>query len=320
MRVAILGSSGFIGRNLLLSLDKDWETYAFFNTSTDFVDWVSNNKIKIGTTFIQQDLADYQYIKNTLPEHFDLVISLIGDTRKLDKSMLPLHNLRSDPIALSGFFKYHTCDKLLYFSSGCIFEGNRGIVSTHKTKDINPFTPYAIAKRTSEMLLDYFSRENRIKEYLSVRFFGAYGPYQRVDKISTKLIKNFYFDKKDSMTLVGNGRNLIDAMYVSDCIDWIHLAVQQNLNNKTVDFGYAQPITISTLAHTVAKICGVDNPRFIWDTSNMPKENYFFRISDTWFHPEVQFKYQFKVDLNEGIKRLQQFLSLEENKQWMVSQ
>lgn len=318
--VAILGASGFIGHNLMLNLPESWETFAFYNTAVDFPEWAQEHKVKNGTTFIKQNLSSYEIVSEVVPEHFDIVISLIGDTRKLRKELLPLHNLKSDPLALIGFFKHHTCDKFLYFSSGCTYEGNVGLVNAIDTTNISPFTPYAIAKRASELFLEYFRRDGKIKQYLNVRFFGAYGPYQRADKISTKLIKNFYFDKKNEVTLFGDGSNLIDAMHVDDTIDWIKEALQHDFKNQTIDFGYAKPITIKELTCTIAKICGVDSPKITWDTKNAPKENYFFRLADTWFHPEIPYEYKFKVDLVEGIKQMIQWLSIEENKQWMVSQ
>jgi len=313
MRVAILGASGFVGRNLMLNLNKNWEVFAFYNTAKDFPEWFKTHKINTCTILVQQDLATYTCSENLnlVPKHFDLVISLIGDTRKLDSTLLPLQNFKSDPLALIGFFKYHTCSKLIHFSSGCIYEGNAGIVSAANTINIHPFTPYAIAKRTSELLLEYFRLNGEVEEYLNVRFFGAYGPYQRADKISTKLIKNFYFDKKQTITLIGNGQNLIDAMYVQDTIDWILMVSNHEFKNQTVDFGYCNPITIETLVQFVAEICGIENLDITWDIENAPKENYFFRLADTWFRPEIPYKYEFKVNLDTGIKLLQQHLEKE---------
>ena len=310
MKVAILGSSGFLGKNLMLNLQKGWETFAFFNTFTEFPKWAEKHGIPGGTVFVRQDLSrkfDYPY-PNSIPKHFDLVISLIGDTRKLDKKHLPMQNFNSDPLALTGFFRRFTCDKFLYFSSGCVYEGHSGIISAYDTKDLKPFTAYAIAKRTSEMLLDYFVKDGCIKRYLNVRFFGAYGPHQRNEKITTKLIKTFFIDKKNEITLYGSGENLIDAMYVQDAIDWILLAVNQKFENETIDFGRASPITIKELALRTAAVCGVANPIIKWDAETASKEDYYFRLGDHWFRPETPFGYEFKFPLEHGIRRLKTWL------------
>lgn len=317
MKVAILGSSGFIGKNLMLNLQKDWETFAFFNTYTDFPKWAEEHKIQENTVFVQQDLSkefNYPY-PESLPKHFDLVISLIGDTRKLDRKLLPMQNFNSDPIALINFFKRFTCDILLYFSSGAIYEGHSGIVCCQKTKDLNPFSAYAIAKKTSEFLLNYFIRDGNVKNYLNVRFFGAYGQHQRNEKITTKLIKTFCVDKINKVSLFGTGNNLIDMMHVQDTIDWILLASKQKFKNQTVDFGVALPITIKELVMRVADICDIADPIIEFDATNAPKEDYYFRLGDEWFHPRIPFGYEFKIDYEKGLMLLKDWLIKERKAQ-----
>jgi len=312
MRVAILGASGFIGKNLMLNLQKNWETFAFFNTFTDFPKWAEERSVSENTVFVQQDLSkEFKYpYPDSIPKHFDLVVSLIGDTRKIDKKDLPMRNFNSDPLALVGFFKRFTCDKLLYFSSGAVYEGHSGIVSAQKTRDLHPFSAYAIAKRTSELLLDYFVRDGSVKQYLNVRFFGAHGQYQRNEKITTKLIRAFFIDKQNKIDLFGTGENLIDFMHVQDAVDWILFAIKQKFNNETVDFGTASPITIKELVLRTATVCGVADPVIKFDSKNIPKEDYYFRLGDKWFRPETPFGYEFKINLEQGVLL---------TKDWLVS-
>jgi nucleoside-diphosphate-sugar epimerase len=303
MRVAILGASGFIGRNLMLSLPNDWQVTAFFNTAVDFPKWAEINHIKEDTIFIQQDLSKEFILPypDTVSKYFDLVISLIGDTRKLSKDELPMSNFYSDPVALIQFFKRFTCDKFLYFSSGCVYEGHSGLVAADTTKNIHPFTPYAIAKRTSEMLLNYWLKDKFLKRYLNVRFFGAYGPYQRDNKITSKLIRTFCIENKKHIELTGTGNNLIDAMYVQDAIDWILLAVKQKFENATIDFGVAHPITIKELVLRTAVVCGIDHSIIDWDVTNVPKEDYYFGLGNEHFTVTPPFNYKFKYQLENGI-------------------
>lgn len=310
MRVAILGASGFVGKNLMLNLPDEWETYAFFNSSSNFPIWAEKNEIKSGVTFIQQDLSqsfEYPYPEK-IPKKFDLCVSLIGNTQKLEESLLPEKNFYCDPLALSGFLKRFSVDKFIYFSSGAVYEGHYGIVSAQDTKDLHPFSAYAVTKRTSEMLLDYFVKIGAIREYLNVRFFGAYGPHQRDEKITTKLINTFFIENSRKIKLYGNGRNLIDMMYVQDTIDWILFASRQKLDNKTIDFGMVAPITIKELVVRVANICGAADPIIEFDAKTAPKEDYHFSLGDSWLHPKIPFEYEFKVELEKGIGMLKDWL------------
>ena len=51
-----------------------------------------------------------------------------------------------------------------------------------------------------------------------MRFFGAYGPYEPLRKITTRFLTAVKRGDRE-FTLRGDGRNLIDFMYVDDAVD-----------------------------------------------------------------------------------------------------
>jgi len=299
MKVAILGASGFTGRNLLLNLPKDWQIYAFFNTDKTFQDWVIKKNIKVIP--IKVNLSDtFIILGKDIPNHFDLVISLIGNTQRVAIEEQPLYDFNADTFAISNFFSNFTCDKCIYFSSGAVYENHVGLVSVDKTKGLKPTMSYPIAKLTSEYIISHFHWRNRINQYLIVRFFGAYGPYQKNNKIVLSTIKKLFIDKEKELNFTGTGKNLFDAMYVQDAIDWILLAVQKEFKNQTIDFGLAKPITIKQLIKSIAKAC--DRKDVVINFDGLPpKEDYYFRLGDENFTVLPPFGYKFKVSLEKGL-------------------
>ncbi len=299
LKVAILGASGFTGRNLLLSLPKEWQVFAFFNTDKTFLDWIIKNNIKV--TPIKVNLSsNFIIIGSDIPKHFDLVISLVGNTQRVAIEQQPLYDFNADTFALSNFFSNFSCDKCMYFSSGAVYENHTGIVSSDKTKDLKPSMSYPIAKLTSEYIISHFYWRNKINQYMIVRFFGAYGPYQKNNKITISTIKKLFIDKDKELNLTGNGKNLYDAMYVQDTVDWILFAAQKKFENQTIDFGLAKPITIKQLVKSIAKICNREDVPIIFDGLK-PKEDYYFRLGDESFTVVPPFKYKFKVNLDKGL-------------------
>jgi len=127
----------------------------------------------------------------------------------------------------------------------------------------------------------------KLAEYVILRFFGAYGPYEPARKIFTRLIDNFYFGKKNSFTIRGNGENLIDAMYINDAVEGIIKVVLSDERN---------------LRETAA-ILGKEAPEIVYEGET---DEYI----EFWASPEEmerRFQFKPKISLAEGIKRFLEF-------------
>ena len=123
---------------------------------------------------------------------------------------------------------------MIFFSSGAVYDGLTGLVSPESK--LNPKLPYAISKLASEQYIQFFAKKGQIENYIILRFFGAFGPYEPERKIYTKLVRAFALEGKDEFVVRGDGKNLIDAMYVDDTIDGILKVMASSEKNKIVDF------------------------------------------------------------------------------------
>ena len=297
INVAILGASGFVGKNLMLRLSSNWNTYAFYNTSKDFTDFVKKNNIK--ATLIKKDLSSDFKISNRYPHNFDLVISLLGNTRHISKELQPHYDLNADGLAIAGFFKKFTCDKMIYFSSTGVYENHVGLVSCNAT-NIIPTSSYGITKYLSERLINYYKKEGKIKEYLIIRLSGAYGPYQRPNRLINRLIKRFYFEKGRHIFLIGNGQGTTDlCFYVQDVIDFIFLAKKQNFQNETIDFCTGVYMPLNQLINLVIKNITNIEPIINWNNNITANEHYYFKLNN-----EKPFNFEMKTDFQNGITKL----------------
>lgn len=312
INVAILGASGFVGKNLMLKLPSDWNTYAFYNTSKDFADFVKKNNIK--ATLIKKDLSKDFKVSNRYPRNFDLVISLLGNTSHILEEFQPEYDLNSDPLAITNFFKKFSCNKLIYFSSTAIYDNHYQLVSAQKTTDIIPSNSYTIAKLMSERLIHYFQKKKVIDKFLIVRLSGAYGPYQRPNRLITRLINTFHFKKGNHIELKGTGENWTDAMYVKDTINFILLAIKQELKNEIVDFCSPCFIPLKEMVdkviNTTIKHFNPDlKPAVMWDNKPL-KENYPFYLSNSTYGISPPFNYEFQWNWETGLANFRSWLTL----------
>ena len=168
---------------------------------------------------------------------------------------------------------------------------------------VNPMLPYAISKLASERYLSFFAgRRRAVASYANIRFFGAYGPYEAPRKITTRWLRAIMAGERE-FTIRGDGRNLIDFMYVDDAVDGMLRVVTDASFSGTLDLASGTPVTIDQIAGSMARALGVDMA--VRHEGHVP-EYIEFRSAD----PAMRDRFGFSpaVAFDDGIRRLRDFL------------
>jgi len=302
MRVVITGAGGFIGKNLLLGLSGDHQLLALARGGK-VPDFIARHSLE-SVTVREGDLNDERFLEEAAGEwgeEPDAVIYLAGNGDPAYSVTHPRDDLRDTVRGFLSFGRYFHPRRLIYFSSGAVYDGISGPVSPSFRLD--PRLPYAIGKLACEQYLKFFQRSGSIGNYIILRFFGAYGPYEPPRKIYTKLVRSFLLEKKREFTIRGDGKNLIDAMFVDDTVRALELVLKADAANRVVDFCVGKPFTIRELVEEAARVFEV--PVEINFTGEVP-EYIDFRPS-----PEEMkelFGFTPRVPLAEGLKKLGEFL------------
>jgi len=305
MRFLLTGASGFIGRNFLLSIPKRWKTVAVYHRSKDFIPFLRQKGLR-QVQPVRCDLTDEMRLKRqkTLTKGiFDACLYLAANGDPTLSVTDPMRDLQMTVFTLLHFLSHVKVKRLLYVSSGAVYDGNRGWVSPQTA--LNPHLPYAISHLAAEQYVKTFCLQRKNpREYLIVRFFGAYGPYEPPRKIYTKLVQAFSNGKCRSVTIRGNGKNLIDAMYVTDAVEGLLRAVRSPLKNTTLNLCSGHPISIEDLVQRAASVLGGN--RIAIHKRGPTVEPIHFRASPRFQREHLHFIP--KVSLEAGLQKLSIFL------------
>jgi len=251
MKILILGASGFIGKNLLLRIYKDFETTAIYFNSKDFLNFININNINVKA--IKCDLSDKIEILNSqIEKEYDVVISLVANQKPSESFIDPLYDFKNNALSIYNVLFNVSAKKVIYFSSGLVYEDYINAVNPKDTL-LNPTIPYAISKFSAEQFVKLAKKKGNIGSYCIARFWGAYGPYQSTNKIYSKLVKTFGIEKNSDFTIKGDGHSLIDAMYVDDTVNAIIEMINQK-DDIIFDFSPKRPISIFDLVMRSAKL------------------------------------------------------------------
>ena len=303
MKVIITGAGGFIGKNLLLGLSGEDQLLAL-DRGGDLPAFAARHSLA-SVTVREGDLTDDSFLKKTAAdwgEAPDAVIYLAGNGDPAYSVSHPREDLRDTVLGFLTFCHYFHPRRLIYFSSGAVYDGISGPVSPSSRLD--PRLPYSIGKLACEQYLKFFQSSGSIGDYIILRFFGAYGPYEPPRKIYTKLVRAFLLEKQREFTIRGDGKNLIDAMFVDDTVRALELVLKAPVSNRVVDFCVGKPFTIRELVEEAARV--FELPVEINLTGEVP-EYIDFRPSPA--EMKELFGFSPRVPLSEGLKRLGEYLS-----------
>ncbi len=305
MKLLVTGASGFLGRNFLLHAPPGSRVTALYRNDSAFPDFVASlNRPEIEA--IRCDLSDPGQVAMLVRDHGAEWDGCLFLSAKVDipwSVREPVNDLLLNTVPLLNLLEAARFDRLMYFSSGAVYDGRRGEIGPETP--VAPTLPYAISKLACERYVEFFhKRRKSINNYLIVRFFGAYGPYEAPHKIYTRLVHAFVMEGRRAYKIYGDGSNLIDAMYVDDAVEAIVRMLSGPHWNRIVDLASGTPTTIRDLVFEAGKALGI--PDVHLETEGVAHEKNEFRASLRELESLTGFRP--KIPLSEGMPKLRDFL------------
>lgn len=297
LKVIITGASGFIGKNLVLKSPRTWKIVALYNQTKDFPRFIKAHRLK-HVIPVKCDLTSIAQVKKMAQQagrHFDACIYLAANGNPALSIEKPLLDLKMNTDTVVNFLSSLEVRRFIYFSSGAVYDGLNGLVSTSSA--LSPTLPYAISKLISEQYIKHFHRTGKIGNYIILRFFGAYGPYEPKRKIFTRLINDVILKSSNKFIIRGDGKNLIDAMYIDDAIRGIFKIIHSRHKNLTIDFACGSPLTINELVRRCLKILGKSDVKI----RHVGKTSEYIKFFVSHKVMEEEFAFQPEVSLNDGL-------------------
>lgn len=295
---------------MIAAAPSDWRILALYNNDASFVKFADRHE-RPGLTAARCDLTDTAAVAEVFDRYgreWDRCLYLAAKVDIPWSVREPKNDLMLNVTPLLNILEVVRAHKLVYFSSGAVYDGSSGEVPPQTA--CAPTLPYAISKLTCERYVRFFSERRRsVGDHLVVRFFGAYGPYEAPHKIYTRLLQRFAIEGKNNYMLYGDGQNLIDAMYVDDAVDAVIRMMTGDHWNDTVNLAAGKPQTIESLAREAAAILGVPG-------ATIEKQGEAHEHNQFWGSTaEMRRFYGFepKVSLREGMTRFRKFLETSGN-------
>ena len=251
----VIGGTGFIGYNLLLSArKKGWKLSSLSLNYPKKYRYISD------VNYISADITNLLELKKKLKGQYQYVVNsggygVLNSSNYENKKILNTHFI--GVVNLVTIFEKKNILKFVQIGTGDEY----GLAKAPQKENITdlPFSAYGLAKYYAT---EFLKLKYRIKKFpvTVLRFFLVFGPHQNKKKIISHAIINCLLDKKFKLT---KGNQKRDYCYIENIIEAIFLALKAKKNDgEVINIGSGNPKTVKTLVKCINRLIGKGKPLF----------------------------------------------------------
>lgn len=251
MKVLVTGAYGFIGSHLVEQLlDQEYDVVALDNLVTGKLENIAHRKSANRVHFVNIDISGN--FKKLLPyfKDVDWVFHLAARADIVPSIVEPLIYHRSNvdgTVNVLEASRYHGVKRFIYAASASCY-GIPKVYPTTETADINPQYPYALTKYIGERYVLHWGQVYKLP-VVSLRLFNVYGPRSRTTGAYGAVFGTFLAQKLAGIpyTIVGDGKQTRDFIFVSDVVSAMILAAKSKITNEVFNVGSGRTYSINSL-------------------------------------------------------------------------
>jgi len=286
IKVIVIGSEGFIGRNILMGLHSmGYEVWG--------ADLIDHHPTEYGYIHIERSLPEFEQIFKQ--QHFNYCINAAGSGSVSISISEPNKDFELnvvDTFKLLNAIRLNNSDcKYIHFSSAAVY-GNPIKLPIAETADLIPVSPYGYHKWLSEIICKEFVDLYKMP-IIILRPFSAYGPGQR-----KQLIWDLYqkFIKGTTVMLHGTGNETRDFIYVGDIVIAINTLMRcSTFDGDVYNIASGKSISIREVSEVFKKLLR-DNKQILFENKPDPGTPLYWeadisKINNFGFRPSTTFEY-----------------------------
>jgi UDP-glucose 4-epimerase len=262
MRVLITGSSGQIGTNLGLKLQKEGH-FVFGvdkrrNTWTDEIETLYQD-LSMPYRNFDTGIGHVEY-----PEKIDAVVHFAAHAKVHELVVNPARALENITMTFNvlEFCRRHNLP-ILFSSSREVYGDIHRYITEESHADF-AFTesPYSASKISGEALVYSYAQCYNLP-YLVFRFSNVYGRYDndldRMERVIPLFIRKI--SQKEPITIYGEDK-VLDFTYVDDCVAGVSAGVEKlisgEIKNHTINLAYGQGNSLVDMTRFIAEALNIE--------------------------------------------------------------
>lgn len=278
MNILVTGSSGFIGRNLVNTLELNGFNVFTFSTKDG-------------------DVFDYNFLKFYENSNIDYVYHLAGRTFVPDSWNNPNSFINTNVLGTLNVLKFCESKKIpLIFVSAYIY-GNEVNMPVNENVIPKPNNPYALSKHMAENLCNFYSKYKNI-EINIFRPFNVYGFGQDkrflIPEIMSQVMNN-------NPVEVNTFKPKRDYIYIDDLVDGLISGMNSFNGLEVYNLGSGVSISVEQVINTIIKQA---NSEVTVTSRNIERDNEINDVIADISKARKLLSWSPKISFDNGIKNI----------------
>ena len=294
----VTGGAGFIGSHLSESLSRNAQVIVIDNL-------FQGNKLRLNKNIklVKCDVRDVKMMQKyskgcSAIFHLAAIIGVdVVSQNKVENMNIEFEGLKN----ICESAKRNKVKKIIYASSSGVYGKLNYEKKVREDAIIAPMSGYAMAKRTGEIYLNNFSKENKIS-CASVRLFNVYGKRQDNRMVIPRFIE--LAKKNKDIKIYNDGNQTRDFTHINDCVKTFELLEKKIKGYEVFNSSKGSDTKIIKLAQIITKLFNSKSKIKLIQT---PKHLEEFQVQKRCGNSNKIFKYlQFKpsINLTDGLKEV----------------
>ncbi len=259
MKILITGSAGFVASSLIDYFNKYNSDISIIGLD-DFSYGYKNRLEGLNLKFLEVGIKEFTSNKKYL-ESFDAVIHCAAIAPLPENEIDPVKSYENNlinTIRMADYCSKIGCAKLIFFSSGAIYENDTSFPSKefeHKTTNL----VYPTSKMCAEHALSSYSRSYGLNT-VALRLFNLYGPRQDYFRKQPPLIGYILkcLIKNETAFLYSDGEQRRDYIYIFDVFEIVKkILFSDNKDNFiALNIGTGNTYSVNQIVEKLSEISG----------------------------------------------------------------
>ena len=245
----VTGGAGFIGSHIVdLLLIKKYKVIVIDDLSGGHKKNICHHNNNNNFFFLKKNICEKKIQKLKLGK-VDYIFHLAGKgdiVPSIEKPKLYFDTNVIGTINILELARKLKVKKFIYAASSSCY--GLAKVPTSEKNSLDPRHPYALSKLMGEQACKHWSEIYKIP-YISIRIFNAYGPRVKTTGAYGAVFGVFFKQKLSGkpFTLVGNGKQKRDFLFVKDVAEAFFKCAISNKKNQIYNLGAGSPQSILSL-------------------------------------------------------------------------
>lgn len=258
MKIMVTGGAGFIGSHTVDALIADGHDVVVVDDLSSGKKQHANEKALL----VEGSVTDRELLDRVFTEHgpFDAVFHFAAQKSVTHSVEDPIEDADRNIIgslALLEAMKKHGTKRIIFSSTGGALYGELRGELPAEDSSVDPESPYAIAKRSTEYYLDFYRKQGMTTQVL--RYANVYGPRQDpfgeagvVAIFSQKLVNG------EPLNVFGTGKQTRDFVYVADIVA-ANLKALAYADSGTWNIGAGREVSVNMIVEELRSLAQQEN-------------------------------------------------------------